>query len=305
MQSSKTYLISVVGPTAVGKTSMAIRLAQHFSTEVISADSRQIYRELTIGAAKPTKAEQQGIPHHFMDILPISTGYNAGMFERDVLTFLSKYFIENNSIIMVGGSGLYCKAVWQGFDDLPEIDTEIRETLNRQVKENGLAPLLKELELHDRTYFSKADLQNTQRVIRAVEVLRATGKPYSSFLGNVSAVVRPFVNCKIGLEMDRESLYNQINLRVDQMMADGLVEEVRSLIPFKHLNALQTVGYSELFDYFEGKHNLEEAIRLIKRNTRRFAKRQLTWFKKDPEIRWFHPSQWDEIIAAISEKLDT
>lgn len=305
ISTSKPLLISVVGPTATGKTALAIYLAKHFGTEVINADSRQMYKQMSIGTAKPTVAEMDGILHHFLDFLDIHQPYNAGMFERDVLDFLADQFQSKNPIVMVGGSGLYCKAVWEGLDEMPEVDLALRQELNEHVNQQGLTDLLTELAKGDPVYLEQADKQNRQRIIRAVEVLRTTGRPYSSYWQQKKRTERPFIQCKIGLELDREHLYEKINNRVDQMMEQGLLAEVENLYTQRHLNALQTVGYSELFSYLDGSINLEEAIRLIKRNTRHFAKRQLTWFKKDPQIRWFHPSDYSGVAEFIQNGLNT
>jgi len=299
----KKYLIVVVGPTAVGKTALGISLAQHFKTEIISADSRQIYRQMEVGTAKPTVAERVSAVHHFVDILDLEEDYNAGRFADEALKLLDDLFAKNRVVMAVGGSGLYVKALCEGIDPMPSVPPLIREQLNQELKEEGLGPLVKELEHSDPAYFSEVDSGNPQRVIRALEVIRATGKPYTSFRVR-KPVERPFEVVKIGLEMPRELLYAKINDRMDQMIKKGLFKEAEALFPLKDYNALQTVGYSEIFRYLEGAYDQEEAVRLLKRNSRRYAKRQLTWFKKDDKTQWFLPGQLSEIIQYLAGKLD-
>ncbi len=283
-QPTKT-LIVIAGPTAVGKTAIAIKLAQQLNTEIISADSRQFYREMAIGTAKPTDEELAAATHHFVNSHSITESFNVGDFEKQSLQLLDELFKTHDKVIMAGGSGLFIQAVTQGFDELPVADTAIRERLNNDLSEKGIGFLQDQLKTVDPDYYSQVDLNNPQRLIRALEVFEATGKPFSSYR---QAVVnkRPFDCIKIGLDLPREVLYQRINQRVDIMIEQGLIEEVRSLLPYRHLNALNTVGYSELFDYFDGKTDLNTAVELIKQNTRRFAKRQLTWFRKDKEIKW-------------------
>ncbi|WP_339652593.1 tRNA (adenosine(37)-N6)-dimethylallyltransferase MiaA [uncultured Salegentibacter sp.] len=280
------YLLNVVGPTAIGKTSLAINLAKKFNTEIISADSRQFYKEMRIGTAVPSTEELEAAKHHFIQHISIEDAYNVGDFEAEAIQKLEEIFQDHDIVIMVGGSGLYTKSVLQGLDYFPEVPAEIRENLNLKYEENGLVPLQKELQKYDPEYYNVADVENPQRVIRALEVCITSGKPYSSYL-NQPKKQRDFIPISIGLTADREIIYERINRRVDLMMNEGLLEEVEKLFAHKHLNALNTVGYKELFSYLEGKIPLETAVSEIKKNTRRFAKRQLTWFRKDPDIQWF------------------
>lgn len=280
------YLLNVVGPTAIGKTSLAINLAKKFNTEIISADSRQFYKEMRIGTAVPSTEELEAAKHHFIQHISIEDAYNVGDFEAEAIQKLEEIFQDHDIVIMVGGSGLYTKSVLQGLDYFPEVPAEIRENLKLKYEENGLVPLQKELQKYDPEYYYVADVENPQRVIRALEVCITSGKPYSSYL-NQPKKQRDFIPISIGLTADREIIYERINRRVDLMMNEGLLEEVEKLFAHKHLNALNTVGYKELFSYLEGKIPLETAVSEIKKNTRRFAKRQLTWFRKDPDIQWF------------------
>lgn len=296
------FLIVVVGPTAVGKTDLCVRLAKHLQTEIISADSRQFYKEMSIGTAKPTAEEQQGVPHHFVDSHHITEEYNAGAYEQDALQLSKALFKEHKAVILTGGSGLYVRAISEGMDEMPETDPAIREQLTALYQEQGLQPLLEQLQQADPSYFARVDKANPQRVIRALEVCLSSGQPYSSFRKQEQQE-RPFQLIRIGLNRDRQELYNRIDQRMDLMLAQGLLEEARSLYPYRHHNALQTVGYKELFDYLEGKYDWEEAVRLLKRNSRRYAKRQLTWFHKYPDYTWFHPDQWEEIVAFIKRQI--
>lgn len=292
-------LIVIVGPTAIGKTDLAIKLARHYHTEIVSADSRQFYKEMNIGTARPSPEELAGAVHHFIASHSIQAPYSAGDFETDALNAINDIFQKSDYAVLAGGSGLFVKAVTDGFDDLPQGDEIIRTALNRDLTEKGLPSLLEQLRLKDPSYYNKVDKDNPQRVIRALEVILSTGQPFSSYLlGNRAK--RPFRCIKIALNVERAQLYDRINRRVDLMLEQGFIAEVESLIPFKHLNALNTVGYSELFDYFEGKRSLDEAVEAIKQNTRRFAKRQLTWFRKDTENKWFSPSELDAIINHIN-----
>ena len=292
-------LIVIVGPTAVGKTAMSIAIAKAFDCPVVSADSRQFFKEMNIGTAKPTEAEIQGVIHYFINSHSITDDFNVGKYETEAIALLEKLFQTNEKIILVGGSGLYIDAVCKGFDELPEADEEIRNKINLLLKTDGiegLQELLKELDI---SYYNKVDLQNPQRLSRALEVCLTTGKPYSE-LRKGKAKKRNFNIIKVGINTSRELLYDRINKRVDEMMKDGLLNEVKSLQDFKHLNALQTVGYKELFDHLENKLDLNSAIELIKQNSRRFAKRQLTWFHRDEEIKWFEPNQAKEILMYIN-----
>ncbi len=297
------FLISVVGATAVGKTEIAIRLAKYFQTEVVSADSRQFFKELSIGTAKPTLAEMQGVPHHLVDNLSITQNYSATDFERDALAILEKLFANKDIAILVGGSGLYCKALWEGFDDIPDVPETIRKQVIEMYQEKGLSFLQSELQKWDEVYFRQVDIQNPQRLMRALEVCYATGKPFSSFR-RAKKTQRNFQNIKIGLERPRQELYERINQRMDLMLSQGLLQEAQSLYSYKMHNALQTVGYREIFRYLEGKQDWENTIRLLKQNSRHYAKRQITWFKKDTEITWFHPSQWIEILQFIEQRIE-
>lgn len=289
----KNTLIVVVGTTAIGKTAKAIELAQHFGCEIISCDSRQFYKEMTIGTAVPSPEELRAAPHHFIQNKSIFDSYNVGDFEKEALEKLDELFQKNPVQVMVGGSGLYVDAVVKGFDDFPEIENTVRENLRAEYEQKGIAFLQEKLKETDPFYYEKLKaenpqtLENPQRMMRYVEVSVGSQRPYSSFLNNKQKQ-RNFTPIFIGLEADREIIYDRINKRVDIMIANGLLDEARNLYQHKHLNALQTVGYRELFDYFDGKITLEFAIEEIKKNTRRFAKRQLTWFKRNPDILWFN-----------------
>lgn len=301
MSSKRTLLICIVGPTAIGKTALSIELAKSFNTEIISADSRQFYREMNIGTAVPSKVELKSAPHHFIQNKSITDNYSVGDFERDAIQLLEKLFKKHQVVIMVGGSGLYVDAVVKGLDNFPEVAEEIRDQLNQDFKEKGVEFLQKELKKVDPTYFDEVDINNPQRVIRALEIYRSSGKPFSSFRKKNKAR-RDFETLYIGLHAERPIIYERINKRVEIMIQDGLVNEAEKLKEFKELNALQTVGYRELFDYFEGKLSLEEAISEIKKNTRRFSKRQQTWFKKNPNIHWFNfETNPSEIIDFIKK----
>ncbi|PWG79098.1 tRNA (adenosine(37)-N6)-dimethylallyltransferase MiaA [Pararcticibacter amylolyticus] len=293
-------LIVIAGPTAVGKTELAIKIAEQFQAEILSADSRQFYREMSIGTAKPSDEELGRVKHHFVNSLSVNQEYSAGDFESEALAVLEGIFKHKEFAVLVGGSGLFIKAVTEGFDDLPKADTGIREHLNAIYTEKGIVPLQEQLRDLDPDYYQKADINNPQRVIRALEVSLSTGLPFSSFRVQ-NKKERPFSIIKIGLNTNREFLYNRINERVDMMIKSGLVEEVRDLLPLRNLNALNTVGYSEIFEFLDHKITMLEAIEAIKQNTRRFAKRQLTWFRKDTEIKWFEPSQYPEIIDYIND----
>ena len=286
MGSSKKTLITIVGPTAIGKTSLSILIASHFKTEIISCDSRQFYKEMTLGTAVPEKEELAAVPHHFIQNRSVFEDYNVGAFERDALNVLDRLFKKHNIVVMVGGSGLYVKAVLEGLDDFPKIDPSIRLELKQVLKTEGIIPLQNQLKKLDIITYNTIDKDNPQRVIRALEICIGTNLPYSSYTSN-SKKKRKFNSIIIGLSGEREKIYERINRRVDQMLENGLIDEAQKLYPNKELNALQTVGYKELFSFFEEKTTKDEAIQEIKKNTRRFAKRQLTWFKKDSNIYWF------------------
>lgn len=305
------YLITIIGPTAIGKTALSIQLAQHFGCEIISCDSRQFFKEMSIGTAVPNPTELAAAKHHFIQNKSVFEPYSVGDFETEALAKLDELFKENNVQIMVGGSGLYVDAVLKGFDDFPEIEVSVREEIRKNYEAKGIEYLQHELEKRDIDFFTKITtenpqtLQNPQRMMRFVEVCIGSGKPYSSFIGQKKNT-RNFTPVVIGLEADREKMYERINLRVDLMLKEGLIEEARALYPNKHLNALQTVGYRELFDYFDGKTTLDFAVEEIKKNTRRFAKRQITWFKRTENARWFdYQTDVSEIITfvdAVSSK---
>jgi tRNA dimethylallyltransferase len=300
---STKYLIVIAGPTAVGKTDVSICLAKELNTEIISADSRQFYREMRIGTAKPTAVEMQGVVHHFIDSHSIREEYNAGAFERDALRCLEGIFERKDTAVVVGGSGLYLKILTDGMDTIPDVRPGIREELMVQLEQKGLPDLLEQLQSLDPEYYAAVDRQNPQRVIRALEVCLSTGKSYSSFRKNTS-VIRPFHMIKVVLERDREDLYDRINRRMDLMLEQGLLEEARALLPYRHHNALQTVGYSEVFDYLDGKYDEAEMIRLLKQNSRRYAKRQLTWFRRETGYRWFRADDYEGMLHYIKEQLE-
>ncbi|WP_298553444.1 tRNA (adenosine(37)-N6)-dimethylallyltransferase MiaA [uncultured Algibacter sp.] len=302
MNSNAKYLISIVGPTAIGKTALSIKLAQHFKTEIISADSRQFFKEMQIGTAAPTPEELAGANHHFIHHKSIKDNYNVGAFEKDAIKLLDDLFKKKDTVIMVGGSGLYIDAVTKGLDHFPEVDATIRETLNNQLATKGLESLQHQLQTLDPVSYKNIAIDNPHRVIRALEICIGSGKPYSSFL-NKDKGKRTFKTITIGLSAKREFIYNRINQRVDIMIKDGLLNEVISLLEYQNLNALNTVGYKELFNYLNGNWELEFAISEIKKNTRRFAKRQLTWFKKNEDIIWFdYLTEKEEIIKHLKKK---
>ena len=289
MPNQTKKLISIVGPTAIGKTALGIQIAQHFGTEIISADSRQFYREISIGTAKPNSQELKAVKHHFINSHSVNDLVSVGSFETEALSVIEELFKTDNIVVMVGGSGLYVKAVLEGFDKLPSVNESFRNQLNKELQDFGIGKLQDELLESDPIYFEQIDIHNPQRIIRALEVFRSTGNTFSSYRTN-KKVERNFNVLKIGLNTSRKILYNRVNLRVDEMMQNGLLEEVVSVKAYQHSNALKTVGYTELFDYLDGNIDLLSAIELIKQNTRRFAKRQLTWFRRDEEIHWFDSS---------------
>ncbi len=287
-------LVVLVGPTAIGKTALSIDIAKALNTEIISCDSRQFFSEMKIGTAPPSPEELNAVKHHFIGHLSVKDEYSVGTFEKDALQLLDTLFEERNTVLMVGGSGLYVNAVVRGLDEFPNVDPAIREELKKEPLEK-LQSLLKE---KDPEYYESVDINNPQRLIRALEIAIGTGKPYS-YYRKQKHTERPFKSIIIGLNTEREQLYNRINKRVDLMMEAGLLEEAKQLHPLKHLNALQTVGYRELFEHFDGTIDLKTAIEEIKKNSRRFAKRQLTWFKKTENIVWFEPHQKEEILDFI------
>ena len=294
-------LIVITGPTAVGKTALCLDVAKHFHIPIINADSRQIFRELKIGTAPPTEAQMQQVHHDFVGILGLDDYYSASLFEQQVLELLGRQFLSSDYALMAGGSMMYIDAVCDGIDDIPTIDDQTRTTMKQRLADEGLEALCEELRQRDPEYYEIVDRQNPRRVVHALEICLMTGKTYTSFRKREKRQ-RPFNIIKIGLNRPREELYERINRRVDQMMADGLLEEAKALYPKRHLNALNTVGYKELFDYIDGRWPLEEAVERIKGNTRRYARKQLTWFKKDESIRWFHPDETETIIKYICGK---
>lgn len=299
MQPKRKTLLTIVGPTAIGKTRMAIALATHFGTEILSCDSRQFFKELRIGTAVPSAGELMAAPHHFIQHKSIFEAYSVGDFERDAIALLDKLFKKHDVVVMVGGSGLYAKAIIDGLDDFPEVDEVIRQELNEAYVQKGIEYLQELLKTLDEVQYNQMDVQNPQRLIRALEVCRASGKPYSSFLQRKEKQ-RDFTSVQIGLTADRTEVYERINKRVDMMLEEGLLIEAQDMMPYKHLNALQTVGYKELFSFFEGECSFEAAIEAIKMNTRRFAKRQFTWFQKDKRIKWFdYRSSLEEVVLGI------
>lgn len=294
-------LIVIVGPTAVGKSSVAISIAKKYAAEIISADSRQFYKEIPLGTAAPAKDEMQAVGHHFVGNLSVSDYFNVSMFEKQVLKLLENKFQKKKVMLMVGGSGLYIDAVCKGIDDLPDADEKIRLRLNKLYEEEGLKAIQQKLKQLDPEYYAQLDLNNPKRIIRALEVSVQTGKPYSAQRKGITEE-RPFNIIKIGLEMPREQLIERINLRLDKMIADGWIDEAVNVLPFKGHNALNTVGYKELFKYLEKEWTLEMAIEKIKINTRRYAKRQMTWFKRDKEIEWFAPDELEKIMNLVDRR---
>jgi tRNA dimethylallyltransferase len=299
---NQKYLIVVAGPTASGKTGLGIRLAKHFGTVILSADSRQFYQEMSIGTAKPTPEELAAVPHHFVNSLSVHDEYSVGDYEREAIALLDRLFREKDVVLMVGGSGLFIRAVLQGIDEFPDVPLSVREAIQEELKEEGMGHLQAELQKKDPYYYQRMDIHNPHRLIRALSVIRVSGQPFSAFLGK-GRPQRGFRPIIINLAWERPELYDRINCRVDLMMAAGQEAEARSLYPLRHLNSLQTVGYQELFDYFEGKTDLADAVELIKRNSRRYAKRQMTWFRKVEGAGSFHPSDWKGILAHIQGEM--
>lgn len=294
---NKTLAV-IIGPTGIGKTDLSIDIAKQFNSEIISCDSRQMYRELKIGTAVPTPNQLSLVKHHFIGNLSIHDYYNAAEFEVQVINLLQYLFKENDFAVMTGGSGLYVNAVVKGIDELPTVSEDVRNELISELKEKGLGYLQEKLKTIDPEYYEAADINNSKRILKALEVYEMTGKKYSS-LRTESSKTRPFSIKQVGLTMDRDELYERINLRVDLMLEAGLIEEAKLFHPYKHYNSLNTVGYKELFGYFDDEYDLDEAIRLIKRNSRRYAKRQMSWFKRDHTIQWFHPNEKNKIIDFI------
>ncbi len=298
MNQKKKYLLVIAGPTAIGKTKLAIELAKHYKTVILSADSRQFYREMNIGTAKPKLNELEEVKHYFINNKSVGELFGAGHFEKEAIPMLDELFKEHPLIIVVGGSGLYIDALLNGVDEFEAVPYAFRNQLNEEFKTSGFTYLQKELQSKDPSYFSKVDIQNPQRVIRALEVIRYTGKPFSSFLKK-QEVKRNFIPIKIALNTNRDKLYENINSRVDQMMKEGLLEEVKQLAAYKKVNALKTVGYKELFEYLDGHCSLQEAIDKIKQHTRNYAKRQITWFKHQDDFEEFEPRDFEKIMAYV------
>ena len=289
------FIISIVGPTGIGKTDLSLKLAAHFQTEIISADSRQFFKEIPIGTAAPNKEELALIPHHFIHNKSITENYSVGHYEKEVLDCIEKLHQKHDVLILIGGSGLYVKSVLEGLDDFPEVDPKIREQLNLELKTEGILALQKELKAKDPKTYEKIDLENSHRIIRVLEICRGAGKPYSQFISK-DKVKRGFTPISIGLDAARDIVYERINKRVDQMLKNGLLKEAQTVYKYKGLNALNTVGYKELFEYFADNWTLDFAVEEIKKNSRRFAKRQLTWFKKNKNTKWHDYQTTFEII---------
>ena len=299
MSIKRGTLIVVVGPTGSGKSALAVTLAQHYCAPIISTDSRQLFRGMAIGTAQPTAEELAAAKHYFIADREVEDDFNCGRYEVEALELLDTLFAENDYVVAVGGSGLYIQALCDGMDNLPEADDTIREQLKVRLENDGLEVLAEELRRLDPVYAEEVDICNPARVMRALEVCITTGRPYSEQRSG-SRAERPFNIVKVGTDMPREELYDRINRRVDMMVADGLIEEARAMYPKRHLNALQTVGYREIFDHFDGKCTLEESIELVKRNSRRYAKRQMTWFRRDERVGWFSPKDIDKIVEFIN-----
>lgn len=291
-------LIVLIGPTGVGKTELSLSIAEHFQTSIISADSRQLYADLKIGTAAPTPQQLSRIPHYFVGTLQLTDYYSAAQYETDVLEKLEELFHTHDTILLTGGSMMYIDAICKGIDDIPTVDSETRGLMLQRYEEEGLEKLCTELKLLDPEYYKIVDLKNPKRVIHALEICYMTGKTYTSFRTS-TCKERPFHIIKIGLTRDREELYDRINRRVDMMMNEGLLEEARKVYPFKHLNSLNTVGYKEIFKYLDGEWTLDFAIEKIKQNSRIYSRKQMTWFKRDSDITWFHPDQQQEIMNHI------
>ena len=291
-------LLVLLGPTGVGKTALSLEIAEKYGTPVISADSRQLYKDLSVGTASPTPEQLARAKHYFAGTLTLESYYSASRFEEEVLTLLQELFKTHPLVLMTGGSMMYIDAVCKGLDDIPSVTPAIREAVRRQYERDGLQPLLEELKAIDPAHYEKVDRQNFRRVIHAVEICRMTGRPYSSFCIRATKE-RPFHVIRVGLTRPRDELYEQINRRVDRMMANGLADEARKVYPFRHLNSLNTVGYKELFRWMDGEWTLEEAVEKIKRNTRVYARKQMTWFKRDRSIAWFHPDDKARIFAHV------
>ena len=302
MSSKQPTLIVIVGPTGSGKTSLAVTLARHYSAPIISTDSRQFYRGLPIGTAQPTAEELSLAEHHFIADREVDDDFNSGRYEQEALARLDELFKRHDVVVAVGGSGLYIQALCEGMDNLPEANEELRQSLKQHLESEGIEPLFEELRRLDPAYAEVVDRHNPSRIMRALEVCITSGKPYSHQRKGEKQQ-RPFRIVKIGTDLPRDVLYERINLRVDMMISEGLEAEARAMLPKRELNSLQTVGYREMFDYFDGRCSLDEAIELIKRNSRRYAKRQMTWFRRDGDIAWFSPHDIEPIISHIDTKI--
>jgi tRNA dimethylallyltransferase len=300
----KNFLIVILGPTGVGKSDVSVEIASYFNTEIISADSRQFYREMTIGTAVPSEHQLKRIKHHFIRFISVKEYFSSSLFERAVIELLPSIFNNNRIVVLTGGSGLYIDAVCKGIDDIPDIYPAIREKFNEKYRTEGIESLRADLKLLDPAYYAMVDLRNHKRLIRALEIFESTGRRYSEFLTK-KGTERDFCIIKIGLERERKDLYTRINSRVGEMIENGLENEARGLFDLKDLNPLKSVGYREFFDFFEGKIPREKAIELIKRNSRRYAKRQMTWWSRDKEIVWFNPEQVQKIIHYIGNRIDS
>lgn len=298
-------LITLQGPTGVGKTELSLRLAEFFDTCILNADSRQVYRDIPIGTAAPTEAERQRVPHHFVGMLALDDYYSAAQYESDVLQLLNdEVFPQKDVAILSGGSMMYIDAVCKGIDDIPTIDAETREMMRERYEREGLEPLAEELRLLDPDYYAECDIRNPKRVVHALEICYMTGRTYTSFRVRRKAH-RPFRIIKVGLQREREELYARINRRVDSMMQDGWLDEARRVLPFRHCNSLNTVGYKELFKYLDGEWELDFALEKIRRNTRVYSRKQMTWFRRDEEVRWFHPEDENGILNYLQAVLKT
>ena len=298
----KNTLIVLIGPTGVGKTELSLSIAEHFHTCIVSSDSRQLYADLKIGTAAPTPTQLARVPHHFIGTLKLTDYYSAAQYETEVMSKLEELFQQNDVVVLTGGSMMYVDAICKGIDDIPTIDKETRELMMKRYEEEGLERLCAELKILDPEYYQIVDLKNPKRVIHALEICYMTGKTYTSFRTR-STKERPFCIIKIGLTRDREELYDRINRRVDEMMKEGLLEEAKSVYEYKHLNSLNTVGYKEIFQYLDGEWTLDFAIEKIKQNSRIYSRKQMTWFKRDTDITWFHPDQQEEIMNHINNLL--
>ena len=298
--SGRNRLIVIVGATGSGKTDLSIGVAEHFGAPIISTDSRQFYRGMAIGTAQPSREQMARVEHHLVDCLDVTEDFNCGAYERVALERLAELFKKHDTVVAVGGSGLYVKALCEGMDDLPDAKPALRAELLKRLETDGLESLVEQLKELDEDYYNEVDRCNPQRVLRAVEVCLTTGQPYSS-LRKGGSKQRDFEIVKVGVDYPREELYDRINRRVDMMMEEGLEAEARAMLPQRHLNALQTVGFSELFDYFDGTISKEDAVELIKRNSRRYAKRQMTWFRRDKDIKWFTKPTVEEVVAYLEQ----